>query len=345
MANTQEVVAMRRALSLATSADAPTGPNPRVGAVILDRSGTVVGEGYHRGAGSPHAEVMALEQAGERAAGGVAVVTLEPCHHSGRTGPCTDALLKAEIARVVFAQPDSNPIAAGGAAFLQAAGVGTEGAVLVDEAMALNPMWTFAMAQQRPFVTWKFAASLDGRVAAADGSSRWISSEAARADVHRLRATVGAIVVGTGTVLQDDPQLTVRDARFAGVAPMRVVVGERQLPKSARVLDDAAPTLLIHSHDPVVVLKQLFMLDVQHVLLEGGPILAAAFVRAGVVDRVVAYVAPMLLGGGRNALDDPAMRSIAQALRLQPESIERIGDDVRITATLPSLSTLSVGRS
>ncbi len=338
MASTEEHAAMRRALVLATAADAPSGPNPRVGAVILDPAGQVVGEGYHRGAGSPHAEVMALEQAGERAAGGVAVVTLEPCHHRGRTGPCTEALLSARIARVVFAQPDSNPIAAGGAAFLQAAGVSTEGGVLVDDAMAVNPMWTFAMTQQRPFVTWKFAVSLDGRVAAADGSSRWITGDAARADVHRLRAIVGAIVVGTGTVLRDDPQLTVRDETLAGVAPLRVVVGERPLPEHARIFDDAAPTMLIQSHDPAVVLKQLFMLDIQHVLLEAGPTLAAAFVKAGLVDRVVVYVAPVLLGAGRNAFDDPEMRSIGQALRLRPESVECVGDDVRITAMLPSMS-------
>ena len=335
MTNKQELAAMRRALRLAASTDAPSGQNPRVGAVILDRSGVAVGEGYHRGAGTPHAEVLALAAAGARAAGGTAVVTLEPCHHRGRTGPCTEAILEAGIARVVFAQPDVNPIAAGGAAFLQSAGVETEGGLLRDEAMGVNPEWTFAMDKQRPLVTWKLAVSLDGRVAAADGSSRWISGAAARADVHQLRAGVDAIVVGTGTVLKDDPQLTVRDASLVGTAPVRVVVGERPLPESARVLDDAAPTLLVQSHDPTVVLKQLFLLDVQHVLLEGGPTLGAAFVRAGLVDRVVAYIAPVLLGGGAHAFDDAAMVSIEQALRLKPESIERIGDDIRITATLP----------
>ena len=339
MATDQEIAAMRRALGLATSPDAARGPNPRVGAVILDGSGNVVGEGYHCGAGTPHAEVVALERAGEAARGGVAVVTLEPCQHTGRTGPCTAALVDAGVARVVFAQSDTNPIAAGGAAYLRAAGIDVEAGVMCEAALDVNPEWTLAVNEQRPFVTWKFAASLDGRVAAKDGSSQWITGDAARADVQRLRATVDAIMVGTGTALRDDPRLTVRDPKLGSASPLRVVVGQRALPERAKVLDDSAPTLLISSRDPVAVTDQLFAHGVRHVLLEGGPTLAGAFVEAKLVDRVVAYLAPVLLGDGPNALSGSGVETIADAHRLNPESVEQVGSDLRIIATLRTAST------
>ena len=202
---------MRRALALAASPGVPTGPNPRVGCVLLDAGGRTVAEGWHRGAGSPHAEVDALRQAGDVARGATAVVTLEPCNHTGRTGPCARALVEAGVRRVVFAQRDPNPVAAGGAATLRAAGVEVEGGLLEDEARQVNREWTFAMDHGRPFVTWKFATTLDGRSAAADGTSRWVSSRAARVDTHRLRALCDTMLVGSGTIAVDDPLLTVRD--------------------------------------------------------------------------------------------------------------------------------------
>lgn len=345
MASGAETAAMRRALELAVSPDAHTGPNPRVGAVILDAAGEVVGEGYHRGAGTAHAEVVALHHAGSRARSGTAVVTLEPCHHTGRTGPCTSALVDAGVVRVVFAQSDGDPVACGGADFLRGVGIDVEGEVLVYEALTVNPMWTFATTLQRPFVTWKFAASLDGRVAAADGSSQWITGEEAREDVHRLRASVDAIVVGTGTVLRDDPRLTVRLSavdpvgRSSNHAPLRVVVGQRDIPPEARVRDDTAPSLLIADHDPLDVLRQLFALDVHHVLLEGGPTLSGAFVEASLVDRVVAYIAPVVLGDGANAINGAGTQSIDAALRLHLDSVDRLGDDIRLTATLRDPTT------
>ena len=204
-----EETLMRRALELAALGPVAD-PNPRVGAVVTATDGRVVGEGFHRGAGHPHAEVEALALAGENANGGTAWVTLEPCDHTGRTGPCSRALLDAGVNRVVFGQADPNPQAAGGAARLRAGGVAVEGGVLVEEARELNRAWTFAVTRGRPRVVWKFAATLDGRSAAADGTSQWITGPAARADVHRLRAESGAIMVGTGTVLADDPSLTVR---------------------------------------------------------------------------------------------------------------------------------------
>jgi diaminohydroxyphosphoribosylaminopyrimidine deaminase/5-amino-6-(5-phosphoribosylamino)uracil reductase len=225
-------------------------------------------------------------------------------------------------------------VAAGGAEVLRAAGVEVEDGLLADESAELNATWTFAVTNGRPFVTWKAAATLDGRIAAADGSSRWITSEPARAEVHELRATVDAVVVGTGTVLADDPHLAVRrDGEVApGRQPLRVVVGLRDIPAGARVLDDAAPTVHLRTHDPVEVLAALVARDVQHVLLEGGPTVAAAFVRAGLVDAVRWYAAPALLGAGRAALDDAGMTTVSQALRLDVVDVARVGDDVRIDA-------------
>ena len=331
----RDVALMRRALALA--ARGPLGdPNPRVGAVVLDRDGEVVGEGWHRGAGTPHAEVEALRAAGKLAVGGTAVVSLEPCNHTGRTGPCAQALVEAGVARVVFAQSDPNPEAAAGAQTLHAAGIEAVEGLLADEATALNRAWTFAVTHGRPMVTWKFAATLDGRSAAADGTSRWITGEAARADVHALRARCGAVLVGTGTVLADDPRLTVRgpDGTPHARQPLRVVVGERDLPAGARVLDDVAPTLHLRDRDPALALKALADREVRHVWLEGGPTLAAAFVAAGLVDEVVAYLAPALLGAGAAAVGDLGIRTIGEALRLLPHEVTTIGDDIRVVATI-----------
>src|SRR6188472_776646 len=203
--------AMRRALELARTPGVPLGPNPRVGCVLLDAQGVEIAEGYHRGAGSPHAEAAALAEAGEDARGATAVVTLEPCNHVGRTGPCAEAMVEAGVARVVFAQPDPNPVAAGGESTLRAAGVEVVFGLMEREARAVNRAWTFGMEHHRPFVTWKLATTLDGRSAAADGSSRWITGPTARTDVHQLRAECDTVLVGTGTARADDPQLTVRD--------------------------------------------------------------------------------------------------------------------------------------
>jgi diaminohydroxyphosphoribosylaminopyrimidine deaminase/5-amino-6-(5-phosphoribosylamino)uracil reductase len=326
---------MRRALELAASPDAPLGPNPRVGAVLLAPDGEVVGEGYHHGAGTAHAEVEALRAAGDRARGATAVVTLEPCNHTGRTGPCSVALLEAGVARVVHAQSDPSAAASGGADHLRARGVDVVGGVLADEAVALNPYWSHQAVHGRPFVTWKAATTLDGRVAAADGTSRWITGPAARADVHALRARVDAVVVGIGTVLEDDPHLAVRhDGEVLPYdrQPLRVVVGARDIPEGARVLDASAPTLHIRDRDPAHVLGVLQARECRHVMLEGGPRVVAAFVRAGLVDAVRWYVAPALLGSGPAALADAGMSTIADALRLKVSAVALVGGDVRIDA-------------
>lgn len=318
--------AMRRALALAAGPDAPLHPNPRVGCVLLAPDGRVVAEGAHRGAGTPHAEVDALARAGAEARGATAVVTLEPCNHTGRTGPCAEALVAAGVRRVVLAQRDPNPLAAGGAATLRAAGIEVETGLLEAEARELNRVWTFAVEHGRPFVTWKLATTIDGRSAAADGTSRWISGTASRRDTHRLRALADTMLVGTGTVAVDDPLLTVRDAddRPLPRQPLRVVMGERDLDPAARVLAPVegleSPSLHLRTRDPHEALAELAARERRHVFLEGGPTLAASFLAAGLVDEVVAYVAPFLLGAGHSAVADLGITTIADAWR--PEVLD-----------------------
>ena len=329
-----ETLAMARARELGASVLGTTSPNPAVGAVILDTDGALVGEGATAPPGGPHAEVAALAQAGERARGGAAVVTLEPCAHTGRTGPCADALIEAGVARVVVAVPEPTELAGGGAERLRAAGVDVEVGVEQDEAEeGALAAWLTGVRRQRPFVVWKAAATLDGRVAAADGTSRWITGEAARAAVHRLRATCDAVVVGSGTALTDDPQLTVRDAagRPVGRQPLRVVVDRRgRLPVSARVLDDAAATHVSRAGTPTELLGELFDRDVRRVLLEGGPTLAAAFLRAGLVDEVLVHLAPTFLGAGPSLVGDLGISTLADALSLRIVDLIPMGGDLQI---------------
>src|SRR6266540_1438012 len=240
---------MRRAVALAARGRRSASPRPVVGCVVLGAGGEVAGEGFFERGGEPHAEVNALRQAGELARGGTAVVTLEPCNHHGRTPPCSQALVAAGVARVVYAVADPNPVAAGGARTLRAAGVEVEGGVLEAEATLANEAWLTAMRLGRPFVTWKYAASLDGRIAAADGSSRWITGPEARQDGHRLRAESDAILVGSGTQRSDDPHLTVRGVDTPHI-PLRVVADSGARTRAgARVLDQAAPTLLAVADD------------------------------------------------------------------------------------------------
>ena len=324
--------AMRLAIKQSEGVKGTTYPNPPVGAVILDSDNEIVGVGATAPPGGPHAEVLALRRAGERAVGGTAVVTLEPCNHHGRTPPCVDALVAAGISSVVYAIADPNSLAAGGAARLADEGLAVTAGIL-SEAVARGPLreWLHKQRTGMPHVTWKFATSVDGRSAAADGTSQWITSEPARADVHRRRGVADAIVVGTGTVFVDDPVLTARlpDGSLAGRQPLRVVVGEREISQEARVLNDDTRTMVIRTHDPLEVIKALS--DRTDVLLEGGPTLAGAFLRAGVIDRILAYVAPILLGGPVTAVDDVGVLSIAHAQRWRFDGIEPIGPDVLLS--------------
>ncbi|HYJ69535.1 MAG TPA: bifunctional diaminohydroxyphosphoribosylaminopyrimidine deaminase/5-amino-6-(5-phosphoribosylamino)uracil reductase RibD [Nocardioidaceae bacterium] len=336
MASQAEIAAMRRALDAAREPTQRISPNPRVGCVLLDPTGRILAVGRHQGPGTPHAEADALTLAGPAASGATAVVTLGPCDHHGRTGPCTDALIAAGVARVVYAADDPNPLAAGGTAVLRAAGIDVEGGVLADAAYALNERWLTAVARSRPYVTWKYAATLDGRSAAADGTSAWITSPESRRDANCRRAEADAVVVGTGTVLADDPRLTVRDDADAPLPydeqPLRVVVGDREIPDEARVWDDSAPTMQIRTRDVDSVLVALHDLEVRHVWLEGGPRLAGAFVAAGVVDEVVGYVAPAFLGAGATALTDAGIDTISDIRRFTLRDVCRLGPDVRVIA-------------
>jgi diaminohydroxyphosphoribosylaminopyrimidine deaminase / 5-amino-6-(5-phosphoribosylamino)uracil reductase len=359
VATAAEAEAMRRAVVLAARALGHTSPNPVVGCVVLDSRGRPAGEGRHRCAGGPHAEVNALRAAGARARGGTAVVTLEPCHHIGRTGPCTQALIDAGIARVVYAVADPDPVATGGAAALAAAGIDVEGGVLADDAAAGNEAWLTSLPRRRPFVRWKYAATLDGRSAAADGTSRWITSPESRADVHRLRAEADAVVVGSGTARTDDPHLGARIAGDGVRQPLRVVVdtAATAVKPGARVLDDTAPTLVAvapeadathlagraevvrlpraadgRGLDLRALLDALYAREVRSVLVEGGPTLAGALLAAGLVDKVVGYLAPVLLGAGPAALGEAGITTIGQALRLRVTDTARLGPDLRLTA-------------
>lgn len=351
-----EFAALHRAADLAGHGAATALPNPVVGCVLLSPGGWVVGEGFHERPGGPHAEVAALRAAGPFARGATAAVTLEPCNHSGRTGPCSEALIAAGVARVLVAVRDPWLPAAGGLARLRAAGVDVVDltgpaaadpsaavAAAVAAALDVNRVWLGAMRLGRPFVTWKVGMTLDGRVAAADATSRWITSPESRTDVHELRARVDTIMVGVGTVLADDPQLTVRDAHGepVGRQPLRVVLDSSdRTPAGARVRDGAAETWVATAEsagagpdgrvDPAAVLDELWRRGRRHVLLEGGPRLAAAFLDAGLVDEIVAYVAPALLGAGPSALAGGTVGTLADAHRADLVDVTRFGPDVRL---------------
>lgn len=334
MASQTESEAMTRALT-AAAVVGRTLPNPQVGCVLLTPAGDEIAVGVHRGAGTPHAEVDALTQAGDRARGATAVVTLEPCDHTGRTGPCTRALIDAGVARVVFGSTDPAE-GAGGAATLRSAGIDVEGGVLVERTDALVAPWAFRYRHGRPFVTWKYAATLDGLSAAPDGTSKWITGEVARRDVQRFRAECDAIMAGTYAVLADDPRLTVRTEDDLPVPydqqPLRVVVGESTIPRYYRIFDRTAPTRLIQSRDPAEVLATLMDDGIHHVWLEGGPRLAGAFWDAGLIDRVIGYIAPAMLGSGRAALESEAT-TLADLRPLDLTDVRLIGGDLRIIGT------------
>lgn len=326
---------MRRALELAAHGP-ERGINPRVGCVIASPDGTILGEGWHQGAGTPHAEVAALAAtAPDAARGATAIVTLEPCNHTGRTGPCVDALLAAGITRVVYASTDPGTESSGGGGRLRRSGVDVEAGVLEADVNAFLGDWMTTARLGRPLVTLKWASSLDGRTAAADGTSVWVTGPDARADSHKLRAQHDAIAVGTGTVLADDPSLTARDADGAllDAQPTPVVFGSRQIPSAARLRQHPLPHIQLPGNDLVADLQQLRERGIRSLFLEGGPTLASAFVRAGLVDDYVVYLAPALLGGDRVALTDIGVSSIGDARRLTLTDVTRIGDDVRLTLT------------
>ncbi len=355
---------MDRAISLARRGLFTTDPNPRVGCVIA-RGAEVVGEGWHRRAGGPHAEIDALRDAGARARGATAYVSLEPCAHTGRTGPCTRALVEAGIESVVAAMVDPNPAVSGrGLAALRDAGIRTGCGLRAVEAEALNPGYTMRMRQGRPWLRVKMAMSLDGRTALASGESRWITGREARHDVHRLRARSSAMLTGIGTVLADDPALTPRLHDFGECreveAPLKVVLDSAlRTPPGARLLSPPGPCLIVHGKGSaqcaaalerqgaqllrlpdakgrIDVASLLFALaerGINEVTAECGPTLAGALVAAKRVDELVVYMAPLLLGDtARELFTLPAITRMAEKIALEIVAVEPVGRDWRVTA-------------
>jgi diaminohydroxyphosphoribosylaminopyrimidine deaminase / 5-amino-6-(5-phosphoribosylamino)uracil reductase len=341
---------MRRALALAEKGLYTTTPNPRVGCV-LTQGETVVGEGWHEKAGGPHAEVVAIEQAGARAAGATAYVTLEPCSHHGRTPPCIDLIEKNKIKRVVAAMLDPNPKAAHGGAKLAAAGIAFEHGLMEAEAKELNIGFVSRMTRGRPWVRMKIAATLDGRTALADGKSQWITGPEARKDGHRWRARACAILTGIGTVKADDPRLTVRDVETRR-QPLRVVVDSRlEIPAEAKVLSGGALVFtavepkkipnaevrkVSNPHGKVdlpAMLADLARRGVNELHVEAGFRLNGSLVREGCVDEFLLYLNPSLLGDAAQGMADlPGFSSLEERVKMTLVSLERVGDDIRILA-------------
>jgi diaminohydroxyphosphoribosylaminopyrimidine deaminase/5-amino-6-(5-phosphoribosylamino)uracil reductase len=325
--------AMRRALEIALLGPAH-GVNPQVGAVILNAEGEIIAEGWHKGAGTPHAEVDALSKLPEVPRGATAVVTLEPCNHTGRTGPCAQALIAAGISTVIYAADDPGQQSGGGADTLRAAMVEVIPGVMREEAEEQARVWLTANRRKRPFVTLKWATSIDGRAAAEDRTSKWISGPESRADAHRRRSEADAILVGTGTVIADDPELTARkpEGKLYAHQPLRVVVGERELEPTYRVFNSDAQTIQLRTHSLHEILEALWQEGIKHVFVEGGPTLASDFARLGLVDEYIIYQAPILLGGSRLAIGDVGVSNIADAKHIEFTEARMLGNDVFIRA-------------
>lgn len=325
---------MRRAIELAANGPAK-GVNPQVGCVVLNPAGDIIAEGWHRGSGTAHAEIDALSKlTPEQARGATFVVTLEPCNHTGKTGPCAQALVEAQVGRVIYAATDPGNASSGGAGRLREAGIEVIGGVLEREVEELLTEWMLAARLQRPHVTVKWASSLDGRAAAHDGSSQWITGPEARERVHAQRSAADAIVVGTGTLLADNPSLT---ARHEGGAlheeqPVPVVIGRRQFPASARVYEHPLEPLVIGHNDLHAALTEMFEKGIRTVYVEGGPTLASAFIAAGLADRLYIYLAPTLIGGDKLALGDLGIGTLTQRIDLTINNVETLGNDLLITA-------------
>jgi len=357
---------MREALDLAARGWGRVTPNPMVGALVVASDGEVAGRGWYEGPrGAAHAEVRAIREAAGRARGATLYCSLEPCDHHGATPPCTEAIVTAEVARVVVAATDPNPLVDGrGIARLRAAGVQVDVGPLAADAQRLNAAFERHVTTGLPFVVWKVASSLDGKTAAADGSSRWITSPEAREDAHALRAWADAVVVGAGTVRADDPRLTARSAAHPDAwQPLRVVVdASGGTSPGARVFEPGSPTLVATTHrapearvrgwvatgaevsvletdasggvSPAALVRELGKRDVQGVLLEGGATLAWSFVRDDVVDRIVHYVAPSIVGGATatGAVGGLGFAPIDAARRIAFQRVERVGPDLRVEA-------------
>jgi diaminohydroxyphosphoribosylaminopyrimidine deaminase / 5-amino-6-(5-phosphoribosylamino)uracil reductase len=324
--------AMRRAMALSLHSPA-FNENPRVGAVLINDAGEIIAEGWHKGAGTPHAEVDALSKISD-ARGLTAVVTLEPCNHSGKTGPCAQALIAAGVKRVVFAAFDPGATEGGGRFTLEQAGIEVVGPLLTEEFLPILKPWIVNKMQKRPYVVIKYASSIDGRVAAEDKSSKWITGSVARDDVHVRRAQSQAILAGTNTVELDDPELTARkpDGSLYETQPLRVVVGERELSKSARVFNSDAETIQLKTRDLTDALKTLYSRGIRQVFVEGGAQIQSNLIRLGLADEFLIYLAPKLIGGSQTAIRDIAVNTVSDAVQLHFFETKQLGEDILIRA-------------
>jgi diaminohydroxyphosphoribosylaminopyrimidine deaminase / 5-amino-6-(5-phosphoribosylamino)uracil reductase len=336
--NAAEIGAMNAALDAALHG--PRGANPLVGAVVVSPDGRQLAAGYHRGAGTAHAEADAIAEAaraGVDLTGSTMVVTLEPCNHVGRTGPCAQAIIEAGITDVVYAVDDPHDPAAGGAATLREAGVSVRSGLAAEQALELNRRWFEAVEAKRPFVTLHIAQTLDSRIAAEDGTSQWISSPESLADNHAIRRRIDAILVGTQTVLVDNPRLTARDSNgdATGEQPLRAVMGLRGVPEDAAVHGEDGKVIHLPTRDPHEALSQLFAAGVRHVMVEGGSRILSAFLSEGLVDELIVYLAPTLLGSGTSALTGLGISTLADAQRWDWDAasggaVQALGRDLRL---------------
>jgi diaminohydroxyphosphoribosylaminopyrimidine deaminase/5-amino-6-(5-phosphoribosylamino)uracil reductase len=323
---------LKRANELACLGLGLTGSNPIVGAVVVDSVGKVIGEGFHKS--GPHAEIVALEQAGIFAKDATLFVTLEPCNHLGKTGPCTEAITKAGIAKVVYAVRDPNLLASGGAKALEAAGIEVVFNSEVTEIAQSNRAWLHKVKTNRPYFIWKVATTLDGRTAAIDGSSKWITGAESRAEVSKLRSKSNAILIGTATALADNPYLIPRDIETARKTnPVRIVMGFREIPREFNLHNDAAETVFLRSHDFSELLTLCNEREFNEVLVESGSELGTALLLAGLIDELVIFQAASLLGSGLSFIGDLGATNIKEKMDFVIRDVAQFGNDLKITLT------------
>ena len=323
---------LKRANELACLGLGLTGSNPIVGAVVVSPAGAIIGEGFHKS--GPHAEVVALEQAGQSAKGATLFVTLEPCNHRGKTGPCTEAIIKAGISKVAYAVRDPNSLASGGARALEAAGIEVVFNGEVAEIAQSNRAWLHKVKTNRPYFIWKIATTLDGRTAAVDGSSKWITGEESRAEVSQLRSESSAILIGTATALADNPNLIPRDSeRTKQNNPVRIVMGLRDIPSDFNLHNDAAETIFLRSHDFSELLKLCVERDFNQVFVESGSELGTALLKAGLIDELIIFQAASLLGSGLSFIGDLGATNIKEKMNFLIRDVAQFGNDLKITLT------------
>jgi diaminohydroxyphosphoribosylaminopyrimidine deaminase/5-amino-6-(5-phosphoribosylamino)uracil reductase len=323
---------LKRANELACLGLGLTGSNPIVGAVVVDSAGKIIGEGFHKS--GPHAEVVALEQAGQLAQGATLFVTLEPCNHQGKTGPCTEAIIKAGINKVVYAVSDPNALASGGAKKLEAAGIEVVFNGDVLEIAQSNRAWLHKIKNNRPYFIWKIATTLDGRTAAIDGSSKWITGPESRAEVSKLRSESNAVLIGTATALADNPNLIPRDIEKVNkVNPVRIVMGRREIPSDFNLHNDEAETVFVCSHDFSDLLKLCSERDFNQVFVESGSELGTALLKAGLIDELIIFQAASLLGSGLSFIGDLGVTNIKEKMTFALRDVAQFGNDLKITLT------------